>query len=228
LFFAKILNLFNAQVSESNFALVGMAGMLSGIIHAPLTAIFLIAEVTGGYELFIPLMIVATISYATVRIFETNSVYTIQLARRGELMSHDKDKAALSLMQVSHLIETNFDTIYPDATLGELVQVISRSQRNIFPVVDEENNLMGIVFVNDIRHIVFNPELYDKTYVRDLMFMPTPIVHPEESMEEVAHKFETTQHYNLPVLDNGKYVGFVSRANVFSRYRQLIRDFSDD
>jgi len=228
LFFAKILNLFNAQVSESNFALVGMAGMLSGIIHAPLTAIFLIAEVTGGYELFIPLMIVATISFATVRIFETNSVYTIQLARRGELMTHDKDKAALSLMQVSHLIETNFNTIHPDATLGELVQVISRSQRNIFPVVDEENNLMGIVFVNDIRHIVFNPELYDNTYVRDLMFMPTPIVHPEESMEEVAHKFETTQHYNLPVIDNGKYVGFVSRANVFSRYRQLIRDFSDD
>lgn len=228
LFFAKVCNQLGFDIPESNFALVGMAGMLAGVIHAPLTAIFLIAEVTGGYGLFMPLMITATVSYATIRIFESNSVYTIQLAKRGELMTHDRDKAALSLMKVDKLIERNFNTIGPDATLGELVNVISKSVRNIFPVVDEDGILLGVVWVNDIRHIVFKQELYGKTYVRDLMFMPEPSVSPDESMEEVAQKFQTSTHYNLPVLKDGKYVGFVSRANVFSTYRSIIRDFSEE
>ncbi|UCG27110.1 MAG: chloride channel protein [Bacteroidales bacterium] len=228
LFFAKVCNQLGFGISESNFALVGMAGLLAGVIHAPLTAIFLIAEVTGGYGLFMPLMITATISYATIRFFESNSVYTIQLARRGELITHDRDKAALSMMKVTKLIEKNFNTIGPDATLGELVNVISKSVRNIFPVVDENKILLGVVWVNDIRHIVFKTELYEKTYVRDLMFMPEPSVSPDESMEEVATKFQNSSHYNLPVLDNGKYVGFVSRANVFSTYRSIIREFSEE
>jgi len=228
LFFAKVCNQLGFDIPESNFALVGMAGLLAGVIHAPLTAIFLIAEVTGGYGLFMPLMITATVSYATIRIFETNSVYTIQLAKRGELMTHDRDKAALSLMKVDKLIERNFNTIGPDATLGELVNVISKSVRNIFPVVDEDGILLGVVWVNDIRHIVFKQELYNKTLVRDLMFMPEPSVSPDESMEEVAQKFQTSTHYNLPVLKDGKYVGFVSRANVFSTYRSIIRDFSEE
>ncbi len=228
LLFVKVMNQFGFNLHEANFVLAGMAGLISGVIHAPLTAIFLIAEITHGYELFMPLMITATISYATIKLFESNSVYTIQLAKRGELITHDKDKGALSLMSVKNLIENNFSTIGPDATLGDLVKVISKSQRNIFPVIDKDNHLLGIVWVNDIRHIVFKTELYDKTYVRDLMFMPTPSVSPDESMEDIARKFQTSSHYNLPVLKEGKYIGFVSRANVFSRYRTIIRQFMQE
>lgn len=228
LFSVLINHLGIKELPVKNFALIGMAGLISGVLHAPLTAIFLIGEITNGYALFLPLMITSTISFAVVRIFEHNSVYTIQLAKRGELITHHKDKAALKRMNVRDLIETNFNTIGPEASLGDLVKVISKSQRNIFPVVDEKQTLYGIVFVNDIRHIVFRPELYNSLFVRDLMFMPTPEVHPDEEMETVAKKFQTTSHYNLPVIENGKYLGFVSRANVFSSYRELIRDFSED
>ncbi|MCK4665053.1 MAG: chloride channel protein [Bacteroidales bacterium] len=216
------------NISTNNFALMGMAGMLAGVLHAPLTGIFLIAEITGGYQLFIPLMITATFSYATVKIFETNSVYTIQLARRKELITHDKDKAILSLLKIDKLIETNFNTIEIDKTLGDLVKVISKSQRNIFPVIDENDIFMGVVFVNDIRNIIFKPELYDSTYVRDMMFMPTGIVHPEDSMEDIAQKFHFTGNFNLPVIKDGKYLGFVSRAKVFSAYRRMLKHFSED
>lgn len=216
------------DIEPSNYVLVGMAAMIAGVIHAPLTSIFLIAEITGGYSLFMPLMIASTISYATVKIFVKNSVYTYQLAKRGDLFTHDKDKAALSLMDVESMIETNFSTVQPDATLGELVEVISSSARNVFPVTGRDNRFYGVVWVNDIRHIIFKSELYDNTYVRDLMFMPKPLVSSNESMEEVAHKFQTSDNYNLPVVDNGKYVGFVSRANVFSKYRTLVRDFMEE
>jgi CIC family chloride channel protein len=228
LLFAVVLNMLGFDLEVSNFVLVAMAGMIAGVIHAPLTAIFLIAEITGGYALLMPLMITATISYLFTRIFVNNSVYTYQLAKRGELITHDKDKAALTLMDVGSLIESNFNTIHPDATLGDLVEVISKSVRNVFPVVDQERNFLGVVWVNDIRHIVFKPELYEDTYVRDLMFMPSPTVSPGESMEDVAHKFQTSSHYNLAVIDNGKYVGFVSRANVFSEYRSMIKNFMED
>ncbi len=217
-----------SNLSLNNFSLVGMGGLIAGVLHAPLTAIFLIAETTGGYALFLPLMIAATISFATVRIFEKYSVYTYQLARRGELFTHDKDKVVLSMMKVSRLIETNFETIHEGATLGDLVKVISRSTRNIIPVLDEKNILLGIVFINDIRHIMFKQELYDEVLVKDLMFMPSPLVDPDESMEDVAQKFQTTEHYNLPVVKDGRYLGFVSRANVFSSYRRLLKKFSED
>ncbi len=226
---ARIINTTSLlNISESNFALVGMGGLMAGVMHAPLTGIFLIAEITGGYGLLIPLIITATISYLTIMLFEPHSIYTKRLAQRGELMTHDKDKAVLSLMKVDKLIETNFNTIKTDATLGELVKVISKSQRNVFPVVDDENNFHGLVFINDIRNIVFKTEMYDTTYVRDLMFMPDTYVTPDESMEDVAKKFSKTGKYNIPVLKDGKYIGFVSRAKVFSSYRNLLKDFSED
>jgi len=229
LLFAQAFSYFGfKELSYSNFSLVGMVGLISGVLHAPLTAIFLIAEITGGYGLIMPLMIVASISFATTRLFEKYSVYTYQLARRGELFTHDKDKIVLSILKVTKLIETNFLTINEDATLGDLVKVISKSKRNIVPVIDKENILLGIVFINDIREIMFDREKYDSVYVNELMYMPSPQVSPEESMEDVAKKFKLSSHYNLPVVDHGKYIGFVSRANVFSAYRNLLKKFSDD
>jgi len=228
LFFAKTTNFLNlGNLSENNFALVGMAGLIAGVIHAPLTAIFLIAEITGGYGLFMPLMIVATISYGTAKLFSANSVYTIQLAKRGELLTHHKDKALLALMNIDTLIEKDFAIVKPDATLRDLVDIISKSSRNLFPVVDEENNFHGIIIMDQIRHIMFRPELYDETNVRNLMFTPTNIVDIHDPMEKVAGKFQHSGKFNLVVLDKGKYLGFVSRANVFSKYREMLKDFSE-
>ncbi len=229
LFIAKMLNTFTSmEVSESNFALVGMAGMMSGVMHAPLTGIFLIAEITGGYELLTPLIITSTISFITINYFEPHSLYAKKLALRGELFTHDKDKAMLSLMKVKTLLETNFQTIHLDATLGDFVKVVPNSQRNVFPVIDENNTFYGVIFINEIRNIIFERDLYDKTYIRDLMFMPEPLVDPDESMEDIARKFSESEHYNLPVIKNGKYMGFVSRANVFSSYRKLLKEFSEE
>ncbi len=229
LLFAQVFSYFGLkELSYSNFALVGMVGLIAGVLHAPLTAIFLIAETTGGYSLIMPLMIGASVSFATTRLFEKYSVYTYQLARRGELFTHDKDKVVLSILKVAKLIETDFLTICEEATLGDLVKVIAKSKRNIVAVIDDKNTLLGIVFINDIREIMFDREKYDSVYVNELMFMPSPIVSPDESMEDVAGKFKISNHYNLPVVDNGKYLGFVSRANVFSAYRNLLKEFSED
>lgn len=214
--------------SITSFALVGMAGLLAGNLHAPLTGIFLIAEITGGYELFIPLMLTATFSYATVRYLEPNSVYTIQLARRKELFTHDKDKVVLSLMRIEKLIERNFSVVKPEMSLGEFVEVVAKSERNVYPVVDDENTFLGVVFINDVREIIFKQDLYNKIYVDEMMFMPTGIVTPEDSMESIAQKFQTTGNFNLPVLKDEKYLGFVSRAKVFSTYRRMLKHFSED
>jgi CIC family chloride channel protein len=228
-FYARIVNLlpFN-DIPEKNMALVGMAGVMAGVMHAPLTGIFLIAEFTGGYELFTPLIITATISYLTIMYFEPHSIYTKHLAARGELLTHHKDKSVLQMMNVKSHLETNFRTIDKDATLGDLVKVIAKSERNIIPVIDSNNNFYGLVFVNNIRNIIFKPELYDDTYVSDLMYMPDPVVCLSESMEDVAHKFQETGHYNLPVIKGGKYMGFVSRARIFSTYRRLLKGFSEE
>ncbi|MBU0763503.1 MAG: chloride channel protein [Bacteroidetes bacterium] len=228
LFFAKVCNYLGTDISERNFALVGMAGLIAGVIHAPLTAIFLIAEITGGYQLFMPLMIVATVSYAIIRIFEKNSVYTFQLAKRGELMTHDKDKNVLKMMNVTSLIETNFLVIRPDQSLRELVDVIARSTRNVFPVIDDEEHFVGVVFLDHIRHIMFRQEMYDEVFVRDLYYVPAYMVDPDDSMEEVAEKFQASGNFNLVVVKDGKYLGFVSRANVFSSYRRMLKHFSED
>jgi chloride channel protein, CIC family len=228
-FVGKLLNrLTFIDVSESNFALAGMAGVMAGVMHAPLTAIFLIAEITGGYALFMPLIITATISYMVIMVFEPHSLYTKQLAKRGELVTHHKDKSALAMLKIDKLIETNFQKIQPDATLGDLVKVIEKSERNVFPVVDEENNFHGLIWLNYIRDLIFKPEKYDNTFVKDLMYAPDLPVDINETMEQVAQKFQSCGHYNLPVLDKGKYLGFVSKANVFSSYRQIIHEFSEE
>ncbi len=228
LLFGLVLNQAGIDVSVSNMALVGMASMIAGVIHAPLTAIFLIAEITGGYELFFPLMLASTISYATTRYFVKNSVYTVQLAKRGELMTHHKDRNILLMMKVSELIETNFSSVRADDTLRDLIKVITKSSRNIFPVVDEHQHLEGIVKLDDIRHIMFNHEMYDTTTIRDLMIHPKWTIQSTDQMEEVARVFTESGRYNIPVLQNGKYLGFVSRARVFSSYRDMLKHFSDD
>jgi CIC family chloride channel protein len=229
LMFSFVVKWLGWDISPTNFALVGMAGAIAGIIHAPLTAIFLIAEITGGYELFLPLMIVAAISYATVKLFTSNSVYTIQLAKRGELMTHHKDKAVMSMLKIENLVETNFRKVYEEDTLGDVVKQIARSNRNIFPVLNDNNELKGIVVLDDIRDIIFKPEMYDSVSVKDIMISPEPyLVNINENMEKVAEKFQLTGNFNLPVVDGEKYVGFVSRAKVFSNYRRLLKKFSDD
>lgn len=229
LFFARLINHFDVgQIVESNFALVGMGGLIAGVLHGPLTAIFLIAELTGGYQLFVPLMITATISYATIKIFVPNSVYTYQLAKRGHLITHHKDRAVLSMMSVDKLIERNFITISPDCTLGDLVKLIPKSVRNIFPVIEKDGTLIGVITLEEIKHIMFKPELYDTTYIKDLMFIPDVIVDYHEDMKSVAKKFKITERFNMIVTKDGKYEGCVSRAKVFSKYRRLQKYFSDD
>jgi CIC family chloride channel protein len=208
--------------------LVGMAGVMAGVMHAPLTGIFLVAEFTGSYQLFAPLIFTAIFSYLTISLFETHSIYTKRLAEKGELMTHHKDKAVLQMMRVSPLIETNFKTINKNATLGDLVHVLANSERNIVAVVDDDNNFQGIIFMNDIRNIIFKPELYDKIKVDELMYMPEPLVSPDDTMEEVTKKFQDSGNFNLPVIKDGKYLGFVSRAQVFSQYRKLLKEFSDE
>ncbi len=227
--FARLINSLNwVKVSEYNFALVGMAGLIAGVIHAPLTAIFLIAEITGGYELFIPLIITASISFLTVRYFEPHSLYTKKLAEKGELLTHDKDQAVLTLLKVENVIETNFISILPDQTLGDLVKIIARSNRNIFPVTDGDNFFLGIVPLDEIRQIMFDREKYDKLRVRDFMIIPPNKVYIDDSMEMVMQKFRDTGLWNLPVVEDGNYRGFVSRSNVFNVYRKMLREFSEE
>ena len=227
-FVAKVINLFNfIDVSESNFALVGMAGMMAGVMHAPLTAIFLIAEMTGGYALFIPLMITSTIAYITILYFEPYSIYAKQLAARGELITHHKDKAVLTLLHLSNLVETDLTIVKPDDSLGALVNIISHSKRNIFPVVDDDGKFMGVVLLDEIRDIMFNADLYETTFVHDYISFPQAFITIEESMEHVMRKFEETGSWNLPVLEGDKYLGFVSKSKIFSAYRDVLVQFSE-
>ncbi len=228
-FAARIFNpFFENRIPEANFALAGMAGVMAGVMHAPLTATFLIAEITGGYHFFVPLMIVSIISYLTIVPFEPHSIYTKRLAEMGELITHNKDKAVLARLSIEKLIETNFSTVSPDATLGEFVKVVAKSQRNVFPVIDTENNYLGVVFINNVREIIFNHELYDTVFVSNLMFMPDVWIERTATVEDVAKLFAETSHYNIPVLEKGKYIGFVSRANVFSNYREMIKEYSNE
>jgi len=229
LFSGKLINILHiGTVPEANFAMVCMGGLISGVLLAPLTGIFLVAELTGGYGLFIPLMITCTLSYITTKLVIPNSVYTYQLAEKGELVTLNKDKTVLKMMNINKLLETNFITVKPGDTLGDLVKAVSNSTRNIFPVIDKDGIFCGMVVLDDIRKIMFRPELYDTTFVLDLMFYPPVFVNIEDSMEEVAQKFYQSGRYVLPVLKEGKYIGFVSRANVFSDYRKRLQYFSED
>ncbi len=226
--FAKTFELSGIKLPASNYALVGMAGLISGVMYAPLTGIFLIAEITNGYELIFPLMIVSTISYAINRSFNPHSIFTRKLAESGDLITHNKDKTVLSMMRVDNYIEKNFRTVYPEDSLRKLTEVISKSNRNIYPVIDSQNNFQGIVFLDHIKHLIFKPELYDSTFVKDLLFMPSVLVNPEDSMEEVVKKFQSTGNFNIPVVKDNKYIGFVSRANIFSAYRKKLNYFSEE
>jgi CIC family chloride channel protein len=227
-FVARIVNLFNfTDVSLRNFSLVGMAGMMAGVMHAPLTAIFLIAEITGGYGLLLPLIITSTISFITIMYFEPHSIYTIRLAQRGELITHHKDKAVLTLIDMGKVIEKDFKEVSPNDTLEVLVKAIAQSKRNIFPVIANDM-LVGIVLLNDIRHIIFNTEMHKTTFVRDVMILPPTHVSPDDAMEEVMKKFEETGSWNLPVIKNGKYVGFLSKSKLFTVYRKWLLDITAD
>lgn len=228
-FLSKLLNTtVGSGLNESNFTLVGMAGMMAGVMHAPLTAIFLIAEITGGYGLFIPLMITSTIAYITIMYFEPHTIYTKRLAAQGDLITHHKDKAVLTLLNLGKVIEKDLEIINPNDTLGRLVSAISQSRRNIFPVVNDDGLLLGVVLLDDVRELMFETDKYEKVLVKDLMSMPPDQIFIDDPMDKVMEKFETTGAWNLPVVDNGNYVGFVSKSKIFSAYRNVLVQFSDE
>ena len=216
------------KIPESNFILVGMAGLIAGVMQAPLTAIFLIAEITGGYGLFIPLIVTSSISYITIHYFEKHSIYTEKLARYGLLLTHDKDKAALRLMKIENVIEKNFSGVKPNDTLGKLVQVIAKSKRNIFPVTDEEHNFLGMILLDDVREVMFNKEKYCELFVKDLMVQPSDKISPLDTMEVIMEKFKNSRLWNLPVIEDSKYIGFISRSNVFNEYRKKLIEFAKE
>ena len=227
--FSNLMNVGGVEVMEENFALLGMAGLMSGVMHAPLTGIFLIAELTGGYDLFLPLMMTSVSAYLTIVVFEPHSIYSMRLAKKGELMTHHKDRTALIMMKIEDVVETNFSPLHPDMDLGELVGIISRAKRNIFPVVGGDGVLLGIVQMDDIRNIMFRQELYHRFKVDRLMTLPPARLSVNDPMEVVMRKFDDTNAWNLPVDDgDGKYMGFVSKSKVFSTYRQVLVDMSED
>ncbi|NNK76868.1 MAG: chloride channel protein [Maribacter sp.] len=227
---AKIINNIGLgfNVSESNFTLIGMAGLIAGVIHAPLTAIFLIAEITGGYELFVPLMITAAISYLLTKNALDHTIYTRELAQRGALLTHDKDQTVLTLMQLDDVIEKNFKWVHPDTTLGEMLhKSVAKSARNIFPVVDKNKALLGIVLLDDIREFMFDTSLYESTTVETFMHAaPEHIFYDKDSMQEVMKKFQDSGAWNLPVIKEGKYLGFVSKSKLLTAYRRKLITFT--
>ncbi len=228
-FVASMLKKFvNVGLPDNRFVLVGMAGMMAGVMHAPLTAIFLIAEITGGYGLLIPLIITSTVAYITTRSFEKHSIYHVQLAERGELITHDKDKAAMIRMDWRREIERDLLKIKMNDKLGDLIKLISHSKRNLFPVVDEFNIMDGVVSLDDVREIMFQPELYDTVSIKEIMTIPPSYIDIKESIETVMETFRKTGAWNLPVLDNGYYVGFISKSRIYSTYRELLRELSQE
>ncbi len=223
--FAQVNNLLDLgrELSVSNFTLVGMCGVMSGVLHAPLTAIFLIAEITSGYTLFLPLMLVSAVAFSTNSYFQKHSFYTAKLIESGDLIQHDKDKQLLSLMNISKLLEKDLLTVQPQQSLEELVALVKKSKRNIFPVVDEENVLKGIITLDDIREIMFDPESQKSVIVETLMHRPPETVCPSDHMQEVMSKFEKTGAWNLPVIEEGQYLGIVSKSRIFNTYRTKLK-----
>ena len=216
-------------VPEQNSVLIGMAGLMAGVMQAPMTAIFLIAEISGGYDLLIPLILTASISYGVTRIFEQYSIYTKRIAKRGELLTHDSDQAVLTLLKITDLIESDFTPVRIDATLGELVDAVSVSSRNIFPVVDTRKHFQGYVSLEDIRKDMFKKDLYDTMHVYNYMKSSPAYVYTDEKMGSVMRKFEKTDAWNLPVVDHYRtYIGFVSKSKIFSAYRSQLKEVSHD
>ena len=230
--FAHICNYFpfTMYLSEKNFALLGMAGIMSGVMHAPLTGVFLIAELTGGYDLFLPLMIVSIGSYITILMFEPHSIYSMRLAQKGELLTHHKDKAVLTLLSADNVIERDFQVVSPEMTLGDMVKLIARSSRNTFPVVDDRGILLGIVLLDNIRNIMFRPELYNRFHVSKFMVSAPAKIVVNTPMDQIMQIFDDTKAWNLPVVDEtGRYMGFMSKSKIFNSYREVLVDnFSGD
>ena len=229
------LSAFNLQssifnvVPENNFSLLGMAGLMSGVMHAPLTGIFLIAELTGGYGLFLPLMIVAVSSYLTIILFEPHSIYTMRLARKGELVTHNKDHTILTLMSMDSVIERYDEQLHPGDDLGEVVRQISSSERDIFPVVDDAGKLLAVLVLDRVRHVMFRAELYHKLHVRDLMSPCAARLTTNDPMDLVMQTFDSTKAWTLPVVDaDGLFVGFIRRSHVTALYRTMVHDLSEE
>ncbi|HHB52230.1 MAG TPA: chloride channel protein, partial [Saprospiraceae bacterium] len=229
--FAVIINyshLFSHQLSPTNFAMVGMAGLMAGVLQAPLTAIFLIAEITGGYELFVPLMLVAALSFIITRHFVPHSIYTSELAEKGALVTHDKDKHVIMMMDFNKLIETNFKEIKPNQYLGNMLKkAVAKSSRNIFPVVNDEGEFLGVVLLDDIRDIMFSKKLYKKLRVREFMHAAPDIIDYErDNGYTVMEKFKKSNAWNLPVVKDGKYYGFISKSKMLTAYRNKLVEVS--
>ena len=223
---AKVINNLGLgfHVSETNFTLVGMAGLIAGVIHAPLTAIFLIAEVTGGYELFVPLMITVAISFIITKNATEHTIYTRELAAKGALLTHDKDQNVLALMKLESVVEQNFVTLKPSMSLGEMLHKgVAKSTRNLFPVVGENNLFLGVILLDDIRDVMFQQSLYEQTTVKDYMHNAPDIIHFErDSMQSIMTKFQNSGAWNLPVIKDGKYYGFVSKSKLLTAYRRQL------
>lgn len=228
--FAYVINNLDLgiELSQKNFTLMGMAGVMSGVMHAPLMAIFLTAEMTGGYDLFLPLLIVSALAYFTIQCFTPYSIYTMRLAKAGDLMTHQKDKAVLTLLKLDNVIETDFKEVHPEMSLREMVDVISVSNRNLFPVTDSEGMLKGIVLLDDIRNIMFRTDLYPKMHVSRFMAAVPATIDMHMPMDKVMDIFDKTNAWNLPVVDNGRYIGFISKSKIFNSYRRVLRHFTED
>lgn len=229
--FARIWNIYDigVELPEKNFALLGMAAVMAGVMHAPLTGIFLIAEITGGYNMFIPLMIVAISSYLTINIFEPHSIYAGRLAREGKLLTHHTDQAVLTLMNIQNVIDKNNDSVKPDVELGQLVKYLSRSKRNVLPVLDDAGHLLGEIDMMKLRHIVFRTELYHHFTVRQLMSQPAAIIGINDPMEAVMKLLDETHAHQLPVCEtDGTLIGYISRYHVYRVYRQMVYDLSQE
>ncbi|WP_420321134.1 chloride channel protein [Flagellimonas sp.] len=227
---AKVINNIGLgfSVSESNFTLIGMAGLIAGVIHAPLTAIFLIAEITGGYQLFVPLMITASISFLITKNALDYTIYTKELAKIGAVLTHNKDQMVLGMMELDDVIEKNFKPVHPEMTLGQMLhESVSKSKRNIFPVLNEEEKLMGIIILDDIREFMFDRALYESTYVKNLMHAPPEhIFYNSDNMKAVMQKFQDSGAWNLPVIKDGKYVGFISKSKLLTAYRRKLINYT--
>jgi len=227
---AKIINNIGLgfHVSEANFTLVGMAGLIAGVLHAPLTAIFLIAEITGGYALFVPLMITVSMSFILTKNAMEYTIYTRELAEKGALLTHDKDKTVLTLMNIDDVIETNFITLSPEMSLGDMLhRGVAKSSRNLFPVVNSEKQLVGIILLDDIRNVMFDQSLYQSTSVATFMHNPPSyIIYEKDDMHQVMKKFQKSNAWNLPVIKNGKYLGFISKSKLLTAYRNELINFT--
>jgi len=215
-----------SSLHVNNFVAVGMAGIMAGVIHAPLTAIFLIAEITGGYVLFVPLMIVSAISYFISRYFEPYTIYTKKLAQKGHLFTADKDSNVLRQILLDELIETEFIPLLATDKFGKLIEAFTNSNRNVFPVVDEENNFIGIIQLDSVKELLFRPELHDGLTIGELVTRDILSIEAGENMDVVMTKLESSDFWNIPVTRNGKYIGFVSRSNVLSFYRRILKKTS--